>query len=137
MVTWRDELQSVIKSQAERDAEAAERKRQRLVEALAVAEQALAGAREGMRYIDEQLRKKGQPCSLSDQADTLLFKMHDYTLEVKLDRDTAILSICYNAAQPRIFNFVEERHTAAKDVEEYVGRRAVELARAAQKSHPW
>ena len=137
MATWRDELVTVIKSQPERDAEAAERKRQRLAEALTVAEQALERARDGMTFADEKLRGKGQPCKLVDSGDVMSLTLHDYQLETSLDRSTAILSITYNAGQPRLFNFSEERHTAAKDVEEYIGRRAVELARAAQKTHPW
>ena len=137
MATWRDELLTVIKSQAERDTEAAERKRQRLAEALTVAEQALAGARDGLQYVHEQLQVKEQPSTLGDEPDKLSLGLHGLTLEVALDRSTAELSITLNAGQPRVFKFAEDRHTAAKDVEEYVGRRSVEMARAAQKNNPW
>jgi hypothetical protein len=39
--------------------------------------------------------------------------------------------------KPREFDFAKDRHIAATDVEEYVGRRAVELVRLAQKATPW
>ena len=61
----------------------------------------------------------------------------NYVLTVELDRSTAVLTVTYDAAKPREFDFAKDRHLSPKDVEEYVGRRLVELARAAQKAHPW
>ena len=55
----------------------------------------------------------------------------------ELDRETAILKIYYLEGKPREFDFVRDRHIAAGDVEEYVGRRAVELVKNAQKGTPW
>lgn len=137
MSTWRDELQEAIKSKGERDAEEAARRKKRLEEALKVAEEALGLANEGMTFVHEQLASKQQACSLERAGDTIGLSFHGQTLSVELDRGEAILKVTSNSARPKEFDFAKDRHIAPKDVEEYVGRRAVELARAAQKVAPW
>jgi hypothetical protein len=137
MSTWRDELIEATKGKAEREAEEQERKRKRLEEALRVAEDALGLARDGLRFVAEQLKQKSQPCDLSDGESKVSLAVHGQSLTVLLARDEATIRITLNEARPRDFDFGKDRHLAPKDVEEYVGRRAVELARAAQKLRPW
>jgi hypothetical protein len=137
MTTWRDELQEAIKTQAERDAEEAARRKKRLEEALKVADEARALADEGLSFVREQLASKGQSASLLRDGEALTLSLHGQALTIELDRSEAILKVSSNGARPREFDFAKDRHIAPKDVEEYVGRRAVEFARAAQKVSPW
>ncbi len=137
MTTWRDELEEAIKSQNERDAEEAGRRRKRLEEALKVADEALATALEGLRFASERLTSKEQPCTLTEGENSVELSLHGESLKVGLERAEAILRVTFGGARPRDFDFAKDRHIAPKDVEEYVGRRTVELARAAKKSKPW
>lgn len=137
MSTWREELHEVIKTRDEREAEELARKRQRIAEALEVAADAQAQAVEGLRFAVAELAGKGQPAELAVQGDEARLKLHALGVDVVLDRDNAIVKIAFNQGKPREFDFGTDRHLAPKDVEEYVGRRLVELARAAQKEHPW
>ncbi len=137
MANWRDELVEVVKSKTERESEEADRKKKRLEEALKVAEEALAKAAEGLRFTDEQLKSKSQPSKLAEVGDDISLQMSELSLAVTLSRDEAVVKVTFNEGRPREFDFAKDRHLSAKDVEEYVGRRAVELARAAQKTHPW
>lgn len=137
MSNWRDELVEVVKTQAEREAEEQKRKAKRLAEALEVAEAALAKATEGLRFANEQLKSKRQPATLTENPDALTLTMNDLKLTVGLTRDDAVLKVTFNDGRPREFDFAKDRHLSARDVEEYVGRRAVEFARAAQKANPW
>ena len=137
MSNWRDELSEVIKSKAEREAEEAERQRKRLEEALAVADEAMRLALEGLAFTTEQLESKQQPVKFEKAEGRLSLALGELSLLVELGRDDAVLKVNYNEGRPRDFDFAKDRHLSAKDVEEYVGRRAVELARAAQKSSPW
>jgi hypothetical protein len=141
MANWRDELMDIIKTQTEREAEEEDRKRKRLEEALAVALDALEKARDGLRFANDQFKAKQQSSSLSEDGDKLCLKLTsapaELSLAVGLSRDDAILRVMFNEQRPREFDFAKDRHLAPKDVEEYVGRRAVELARAAQKARPW
>ncbi|MBM4359946.1 MAG: hypothetical protein FJ096_17725 [Deltaproteobacteria bacterium] len=137
MTTWRDELEEAIKTLAEREAEEAARRKKRLEEALKIADEARALADEGLSYVREQLAAKGQSASLLRDGEALTLSLHGQALTVELDRGEAILKVVANGARPREFDFAKDRHIAPKDVEEYVGRRAVELARAAQKVSPW
>ena len=137
MSGWRDELIEAIKSKNERDAEEEARRKQRLEAALEVADAALEKAEEGLRFADEQLRAKQQPVKLHKKNGEVALEMHDQRLSVLLSRDDAVLRVSYNDGRPREFDFAKDRHLSPKDVEEYVGRRAVELARAAQKTNPW
>lgn len=137
MENWRNELREVVKSQAEREAEEQERRRKRIAEALQVADQAMAQSLDGLRFATEQLRDKQQEPTLGEEADTYSFRIRDRTVTVELDRETAVLKVSTNDGRPREFDFATDRHLAPKDVEEYVGRRLVETARAVQKEHPW
>lgn len=137
MSNWRDELAEVVKSNAEREAEEAERQRKRLEEALAVADEAMSQALEGLRFAKEQFTSKKQPAKLKETAGTHVLTLNDLTLSVGLTRETAVLEVVFNEGRPREFDFAQDRHLSPKDVEEYVGRRTVELARAAQKTSPW
>jgi hypothetical protein len=137
MSNWRDELTEAVKSKAERDAEEATRRAKRLTEALEVAEEALNNALEGLRFTHEQLAGKQQPASLIEADGTHTLKLGELFISVGLTRDDAVLTISYNDQRPREFDFAKDRHLSPKDVEEYVGRRAVELARTAQKTQPW
>jgi hypothetical protein len=135
--TWREELQDVIKSKAERDAEEQERKRKRIVEALDVADAAISQALEGIRFAMAELEAKGQKPRLTEPPADVRFELLGLTVDLTLDRSNAVLRVTYNQGRPREFDFAQDRHLSTKDVEEYVGRRLVELARAAQKEHPW
>ncbi len=137
MANWRDELIDVVKSKSEREQEDEERRKKRLAEALEVAEQALAKAADGLRFADELLKSKSQPSNLAEKTDDVSLQMNELSLGVALSRADAILKVTFNDGRPREFDFAKDRHLSVKDVEEYVGRRAVELARAAQKTTPW
>ena len=137
MGNWRDELVDVVKSKTEREAEEQKRKAKRLGEALKVAEEALEKASEGLRFVTEQLKAKSQPAALAENGDELALSMNEFKLAVALARADAILRVTFNDGRAREFDFAKDRHLSARDVEEYVGRRAVELARAAQKANPW
>ena len=56
---------------------------------------------------------------------------------LELVRDSAVIKVAFVEGKPREFDFAKDRHIAAADVEEYVGRRSVELVRTAQKAAPW
>ena len=137
MSGWRDELIEAIKSKSEREAEEDERRKKRLEAALEVAHEALQQAEEGLRFTDQQLRAKSQPVKLEKKNGEIALAIHDLRLTVLLTTDDAVLRVTYNDGRPREFDFAKDRHLSPKDVEEYVGRRAVELARAAQKNNPW
>jgi len=134
---WRDELAEAVKSREEREAEQAERRRQRIQEALAVADDAMGQALDALRFARRQLEAKGQAVRLGEEADQYRFELGELTLVVALDRETATLESVYNDGKPRQFEFAKDRHLSPKDIEEYVGRRLVELARTAQKENPW
>ncbi len=137
MTGWRDELAEAVKSREEREAEQAERRRQRIQEALAVADDAMGQALDALRFARRQLEAKGQAVRLGEEADQYRFELGELTLVVALDRETATLESVYNDGKPRQFEFAKDRHLSPKDIEEYVGRRLVELARTAQKENPW
>ena len=137
MAGWRDELVEVIKSSAEREAEEAEKRQKRLEAALTVADEAMVKARASLEFVNEQLASKAQPVALSNVEGGQKLSLHGLSLEVALSREDAVVRVSFNEGRPREFDFVSERHLAPRDVEEYVGRRSVELARAAQKGHPW
>ena len=59
------------------------------------------------------------------------------SLALELDKETAVIKVTFLEGKPREFDFARDRHIAAADVEEYVGRRTVELVRNAQKAQPW
>lgn len=137
MTTWREELAEAIKTKAEREAEEAERQRKRLEEALKIADEAVGLADATLSFVHGELVTKGQPSTLERAGGAHTLVLHGQTLAVELDRGTAVLKVTANASRPREFDFAKDRHIAPKDVEEYVGRRAVELARSAQKVAPW
>jgi hypothetical protein len=137
MSGWRDELVQAIKTADERQTEEAERKRKRLEEALQVAETALTQAGDGLRFAGEQLEAKRQPATFSEGDGRITLTLRELSVAVELNRQEAIVTVIFNQQRPREFDFSKDRHLSPKDVEEYVGRRAVELARAAQKTDPW
>jgi hypothetical protein len=137
MSTWRDELIEAVKSKREREAEEETRRQKRLEEALSVATDAMTKALDSLRFADEQLRDKRQPCKLVEKTDDLALELFDLRLAVSLSRADGVVKITFNDGRPREFDFAKDRHLSSKDVEEYVGRRTVELARAAQKNKPW
>ncbi|MBI4953633.1 MAG: hypothetical protein HY908_16530 [Myxococcales bacterium] len=135
--TWREELGEACKSRAERDAEEKERQRKRVEEALRVADVAVEQAQDALRFASSKLQDKGQPAALADGGGGLCLTLSDQRLAIELDRATAVVRVLFNEARPREFDFAKDKHIAPKDVEEYVGRRAIELVRAAQKQTPW
>ena len=50
---------------------------------------------------------------------------------------SAVIKVTFGEGKPREFDFAKDRHIAPADVEEYIGRRSLELVRAAHKAHPW
>lgn len=137
MTTWRDELLEAIKTRVEREAEDETKRIKRLEEALKVAEDALLMAHENLRFTQEQLLVKEQLATVTPAGDAATLELHGQTLTVDLDRAGAILKVAANGSRPREFDFAKDRHISPKDVEEYVGRRALEMVRAAHKIAPW
>ena len=137
MASWRDELIEAVKSKAEREAEEAARHKKRVEEALATAETAMGLAAEGMRYTRDKLREKEQPVELSEEKDRHRLTVHDLALTLELVRESAVIKITFGEGKPREFDLAKDRHIAPVDVEEYIGRRSLELVRAAYKGHPW
>ncbi len=137
MASWRDELIEAAKTKTEREAEEHERHKKRVQEALHTAEAALSLGAEALRFTRDRLRDKGQEGSFVEQADDYKLKLNDFSLRVELARDSAVVRVTFGDGKPREFDFAKDRHIAPADVEEYIGRRAVELVRTAQKSTPW
>ncbi len=148
MANWREELTEAIKTKAEREAEEAARLKQRVLEALGTAETALELAIGALRFAHEKIAEKGQAASLEltpsvDHPTTAKLVLGQagaagsLVLGLQLDRETAVVRVNVAETKPREFDFAKDRHISAVDVEEYVGRRAVELVRLAQKATPW
>lgn len=137
MTTWRDELLEAIKTQAERDAEEAAKRKKRLEEALAIADVALEKAREGLVFAHEQLVSKGQSPTLEREGERSTLTFGGQSLAIDVDRSEGVLQVSVNGGRPKEFDFAKDRHIAPKDVEEYVGRRTLELVRAVHKIAPW
>jgi hypothetical protein len=127
----------VIKTQAEREAEEEERRKKRIAAALEVAIEAYDKASEGLRFAHEKLVSKKRPSKLRDVEDSCGFGLFDLKLQVSLKRQAAVIEIIYGDAKPREFDFANDRHLSPRDIEDYIGRRIIELARAAQELHPW
>jgi hypothetical protein len=137
VASWKDELIEAVKTKAERDAEEAARHRKRVEEALATAESAMTLGADALRFASERLTEKGQASTLEDTADVLKLTLQDISLRLELSRDSAIIKVTFGDAKPREFDFAKDRHISPADVEEYVGRRALEFVRSAQKAFPW
>lgn len=152
MANWRDELIDAVKTKAERDAEEAAKHRQRVLEALASAETALNLAVDALKFARDRVEEKGQEHAFTEEVEevqeegsqtagtfTKLAKLTvgKLAVSVELDRTTAVIRVGFLEGKPRDFDFARDRHIASSDVEEYVGRRVVELVRAAQKAAPW
>jgi hypothetical protein len=134
---WRDELIEAVKTKREREEEETARQRQRVLEALASAESALGLAIEAIEFARDRISEKEQQPSLERTETGARLGLGSLALGVELDRATAVLKVTYLEGKPREFDFARDRHIAPTDVEEYVGRRAVELVRSAQKAAPW
>ncbi|MCC6551648.1 MAG: hypothetical protein IT372_01330 [Polyangiaceae bacterium] len=137
MPTWRDELIEAVKSKAEREAEELARHRKRVAEALAAAESAVSLGGDSLRFATDRLKEKGQGAALSEEPDRLRLALGELSLTLELVRESAIVRVTFGEGKPREFDFAKDRHIAPADVEEYIGRRALELVRAAQKVAPW
>jgi len=137
MASWRDELIEAVKSKAERDAEEAARHKKRVEEALATAESAMSLGVEALRYTRDRLRDKTQPVELTEEKDRFRITLHELSLALELVRESAVIKITFGEGKPREFDMAKDRHIAPADVEEYMGRRALELIRGAYKAHPW
>jgi predicted RNase H-like HicB family nuclease len=137
MPSWRDELIEAVKSKAERDAEEAARHRKRVEEALATAETAMGLGVEALRYTRDKLKDKGQPVELAEEKDRYRVTLRDLSLTLELVRESAIIKVTFGEGKPRDFDLAKDRHIAPADVEEYMGRRSLELVRAAYKAQPW
>jgi hypothetical protein len=137
MPNWRDELNDAVKTRVEREAEEAAKQRQRVQEALASAQGALTLSLDALRFATERIAEKGQPAKLSENENGARIDLGTFSLVLELDRETAVIKVTFLEGKPREFDFARDRHIAAADVEEYVGRRTVELVRNAQKAQPW
>ena len=137
MPNWRDELIEAVKTKDERDAEELARHKKRVEEALTTAAEALRLAAEGMRFTGDRLKEKGQPAELTEAADQVKLTIFEASLALELSRESAIIKVTFGDSKPREFDFAKDRHIAPADVEEYIGRRSLELVRAAYKAHPW
>lgn len=137
MPNWRDELIEAVKTKAEREAEELARHKKRVEEALTTAESAMKLGTEALRFVNEKLHEKGQTAELADQPDSLKLALREVSLSLELVRDSALIKVTFGDSKPREFDFAKDRHIAPADVEEYIGRRALEFVRAAHKSSPW
>ncbi len=137
MPNWRDELIEAVKTKVEREAEEAEKQRLRVQEALTSAEAALKLGAEALGFAMERVKEKGRDVSLEVHVHSAKFVLGTMTLWAELDPTTAIIKVSYLDAKAREFDFARDRHITAADVEEYLGRRVVELVRAAQKASAW
>lgn len=147
MANWRDELSEAVKTKAERDAEEAARLKQRVQEALGTAESAFGLAMDALRFAAEKIGEKGKSVKLdvtagdpSPGAKLVIEQNGDagaLVLGLSIDRETAVVRSFLGETKPREFDFAKDRHIAASDVEEYIGRRVIELVRAAQKASAW
>ena len=137
MPSWRDELIEAVKTKAEREAEEAARHRKRVEEALATAEAAMKLGAEALRFASERLTEKGQAASMEEGDGSVRLALNDVSLRLELSRESAIIKVTFGDAKPREFDFAKDRHISPNDVEEYVGRRALEFVRSAQKAFPW
>lgn len=137
MASWRDELIEAAKTKAEREEEELARHRKRVQEALNTAESAFDLASKALDFTRESLSAKGQAPELEAQTDAHTLKLGEHKLRVELHRDSAAIKVVYGEGKPREFDFAKDRHIAPADVEEYIGRRAVELVKSAQKASPW
>ena len=137
MPSWRDELTEAVKSKAEREAEEAARHKKRVEEALATAEAAMNLGVESLRFARERLKDKGQPVELSEEKDKYRLALGGQILTLELVRESAVIKATFGEGKPREFDLAKDRHIAPADVEEYMGRRALELVRAAYKGAPW
>ena len=137
MPTWRDELIEAVKTKDEREAEELARHRKRVEEALATAEAAITLGSEGLRFTRDKLKEKEQPVTFVEAKDAYKLTIHEFHLSLELSRESAVIKITFGESKPREFDFAKDRHIAPADVEEYIGRRSLELVRAAHKAHPW
>lgn len=137
MANWREELQEAVKTRVEREAEEQARHKKRVEEALTTAETAFGLAVEALRYSCDRLKEKGLAAELAEAPDAVKLTLREFSLGLELSRDTAILKVTFVDGKPREFDFAKDRHITPVDVEEYVGRRALEFVRAAQKAAPW
>ncbi|XYH97976.1 hypothetical protein ACMHYB_61260 [Sorangium sp. So ce1128] len=126
-----------MKSKSEREAEDLARHKKRVAEALAAAESAVALGAESLKFAHARLQEKGQPIVFSQEQDRHRLALGEFSLALELLRDSAIVRVTFGDGKPREFDFAKDRHIAPADVEEYIGRRALELVRAAQKAAPW
>ena len=92
---------------------------------------------EGLRFTRDRLKDKEQPATLDEDKDKYRLTVHEFSLALELVRDSAVIKITFGEGKPREFDFAKDRHIAPADVEEYIGRRSLELVRAAYKAHPW
>ena len=137
MPSWRDELNEAVKTAPEREAEEAARQRQRVQEALSSAEEALRLGTASLEFATEKIAAKGQPARFVSEGGVAKLELGQLSVGLELNRETAVLKVTYLEAKPREFDFARDRHIAPSDVEEYVGRRVVELVRFAQKANQW
>lgn len=137
MPNWRDELIEAVKSKAEREAEEEARQKKRVEEALATAETAMNLGVGALRYTRDKLAEKGQAVVFDEEPDRLKLTVGDISLTLELVRERAVIKVTFGEGKPREFDLAKDRHIAPADVEEYMGRRSLELVRAAYKATPW
>ncbi len=139
MPNWREELVEAAKTKEEREEEERARHRKRVEEALTTAEAAMSLGADALRFTRDKLGEKSQKAELSENETKDSFKLLllEFSLALELVRESAVIKVTFGESKPREFDFAKDRHIAPADVEEYVGRRALELVRAAQKAHPW
>ncbi len=137
MPSWRDELVDAVKTRAEREAEEQARQKKRVAEALATAEAATTLGADALRYARDRLCEKHQPALFVEADDQYTLSLNSHALCLELVRASAIIKVTAGEGKPREFDFAKDRHLAPTDVEEYMGRRLLELVRAAHKTQPW
>jgi hypothetical protein len=137
VASWRDELIEAAKTKTEREEEEKARHRKRVQEALHTAEAAFGLAAEAIKFARDRVTDKGQAPQYSEPTDAYSLELLTHKIHVELVRDSAVIKVVFGEGKPREFDFAKDRHIAPADVEEYVGRRVVELVKSAQKASPW
>ncbi len=97
---------------------------------------------EALRFTRDRLRDKGQPAELTEERDHYRLALRDLGIKLELVRESAMIKVTFGEGKPREFDMAKDRHIAPADVEEYMGRRSLELrARRVQGpalvSAPW
>ena len=139
MASWRDELVEAVKTQG----------RARGRRGGAPPEARRGGAHDGRDGHDPRRSRRSATraigCATRVSRPSSTEEQDRYRLTLRdLEPDASswcarapIIKVTFGEGKPREFDLAKDRHIAPADVEEYMGRRSLELVRAAYKTTPW